>query len=119
MAAWLLGAAAVLGNTLAAVVSASGAASSFVPVTDSLSQEVLGVTNQIRGPTGQRLKLESATGETVNQSLSLPELPGIRTPAADRDVVPANPLDLRNVAPRVLPRRGGVKLPVDLPGLPF
>ncbi len=114
----------VLGNTLSKVVSTGSAAGNFVQVTDNVSRDVLGVTNQIRGLTGQRLKLETgaAANATVNQTLALPKLPGVQTPQATRNLVPDNPLNLRNVAPRAPVRRGGgvrSKLPVGVPGLPF
>lgn len=111
---------AVLGNTLSKVVSTGTTASSFVRVTDSVSQSVLGVTNQIRGLTGQRSRLEAGANAAVNQALSLPRIRGIRSPQATRNLVPSNPLNLRNVAPRASTGvRGGANLQVDLPGLPF
>jgi hypothetical protein len=114
---------AVLGNTLDQVVFTADSGNS-VQVTDSMSREILDVTNQIRGLTDQRLNLETAAAATVSQTLSLPELSALDAGEDATDIVPSNPLDLRNAVPQPLVNPGGlnpgsVDLPVQVAGLPF
>ena len=113
------------------MLASTASANQFVRLSAGQLQSVTGVTNQIRGLAGERLRLESQTTAAVDatvgealelptQALRLPRLPGIRVPQVGRDV-PDLPINLRNVAPQVLPGRGQppVRLPVELPKLPL
>jgi hypothetical protein len=122
---------AVLGDTLDNVLANTASANQFVRLSADQLRNVTRVASQIRGLTGERLRLESQTAAAVDatvgealelptQVLRLPKLPGIRVPQVGRDV-PDLPLNLRNVAPQVLPGRGRapVRVPVELPKLPL
>lgn len=122
---------ATLGNTLDQLLGNNQTNREFVSIGRDQLARLTDITNQVRNLTGQRLNLSlggsanANANASANQSLRLPQLPGIDLPKIGRDV-PDTPLNLRNAKPqlpggRELPTKGlpTGDLPVDLPGLPF
>jgi hypothetical protein len=123
----------VLSSSLDSVVAAAGT-SAFVQLTNDQRLALADSALHLRSLVSQRLKLESLASAAVNaegavnqslqlptQVLKLPALPDASLPGAGGLQVPANPQELINVQP-VLPTPQidpPVRLPVEVPGLPF
>lgn len=111
-----------IGDTLANVVSSASDADSLLPLSAADRELYGGISQQLSGLTEQRLNLAAnataAADVATEQVLTLPALPKAVVPQLPQ-ALPANPLQLRNVAPRLPLPTGRTRLPVDVPGLPF
>ncbi|MCA9146912.1 MAG: YXWGXW repeat-containing protein [Planctomycetales bacterium] len=112
----------LLGDSLENVVSSTSDVGHLVSLS-SADRELFGnIAQQLNDITRQRVDLAADVSATVGvatrEVLKLPELPSDVAPQLER-TLPANPLQLRNVVPKLPLPTGRARLPIGLPRLPF